>query len=253
MKNIILYILLLASLIGNCKDEKDDKFLLLGGLALASQSSGSGVVNPTPENPGTGGESSTFDFSNKSLSMTMGTAGSFSPTVTGTITSCSISPALPSGLNLNTTTCVLSGTPTLPQSSTAYTVTATGSWGTSNVSVNITIGCPTNSVSVGGFCWFASTSGGSCSVACQAASANFSCMSGPIRTYSGDTGTDANCLSVLTALNVGTGAVVSNATANGVGCSNTFGRIRYNGDATTCNATAVNHFRACPCTFSPVM
>ncbi len=59
------------------------------------------------------------------------------PTYSGTITSCTISPALPSGLELNTTTCLISGTPTVIQSATNYTVTASNNGG--SVSTNITI------------------------------------------------------------------------------------------------------------------
>ena len=41
------------------------------------------------------------------------------PSVTGTITSCSASPALPAGLTINNATCSISGTPTITQVSTA--------------------------------------------------------------------------------------------------------------------------------------
>ena len=62
-----------------------------------------------------------------------------SPTVTGgTITSCSSSPAVPTGLTLSTA-CVLSGTPTAITGSTIYTVTASGTPGTANVGVQITV------------------------------------------------------------------------------------------------------------------
>jgi len=46
------------------------------------------------------------------------------PTYSGTVTGCSSSPALPTGLSLSST-CVLSGTPTSTSSSTSYTITAT--------------------------------------------------------------------------------------------------------------------------------
>ncbi len=59
----------------------------------------------------------------------------------GTVTSYSVSPALPAGLTLNTSTGVITGTPTTTNgvSSTNYTVSSTNSCGTTTVAVNITI------------------------------------------------------------------------------------------------------------------
>ncbi|TDQ06308.1 putative Ig domain-containing protein, partial [Pedobacter metabolipauper] len=72
---------------------------------------------------------------------TKGTAiTSLSPTVSGgAVTSYSISPALPTGLNFNTTTGVISGTPTLLKTATDYTVTATNSGGSTTFAVNIAV------------------------------------------------------------------------------------------------------------------
>ena len=53
------------------------------------------------------------------------------PTVTGTVTSWSISPDLPAGLKISTTTGVISGTPTEIQEAKEYIITASNS-----VSVN---------------------------------------------------------------------------------------------------------------------
>lgn len=52
------------------------------------------------------------------------------PAVTGTITSCSASPSLPAGLSISSTTCEITGTPTVNQGSSSYTVTASGPGGT---------------------------------------------------------------------------------------------------------------------------
>jgi hypothetical protein len=57
----------------------------------------------------------------------------------GTITSYSVSPALPAGLALNTTTGVISGTPTASQASTLHTVTGTNSAGSTTFAVDITV------------------------------------------------------------------------------------------------------------------
>ncbi|MCB1176279.1 MAG: DUF1554 domain-containing protein [Leptospiraceae bacterium] len=46
------------------------------------------------------------------------------PTLTTNISSCTSSPALPTGLSLDSVTCTISGTPTVPQVATSYTITA---------------------------------------------------------------------------------------------------------------------------------
>jgi hypothetical protein len=68
------------------------------------------------------------------------------PTVTGLVTAWTISPALPAGLGFNSTSGVISGTPTSVQSATNYTVTASNSAGNTQATVNITVnlGAPTN-------------------------------------------------------------------------------------------------------------
>ena len=62
-----------------------------------------------------------------------------SPTVTGNVVLYSISPALPAGLTFNTSTGVISGTPTSVATSANYLVTATNSGGNSTFNVNITV------------------------------------------------------------------------------------------------------------------
>ncbi|MHA8070060.1 Calx-beta domain-containing protein [Aquirufa ecclesiirivi] len=62
-----------------------------------------------------------------------------SPTVTGTVTSYSISAALPTGLSFNTTTGVISGTPTVTSPATNYTITATNGTGSTTAVINITV------------------------------------------------------------------------------------------------------------------
>jgi len=57
------------------------------------------------------------------------------PSVSGTVTSYAVSPALPAGLTLNTTSGVISGTPTAAAASASYTVTATNSGGSTNTTV----------------------------------------------------------------------------------------------------------------------
>ncbi|MGH7163205.1 MAG: CHRD domain-containing protein [Planctomycetota bacterium] len=69
-----------------------------------------------------------------------------SPTVTGTVSSYSVSPALPGGLSLHMTTGVISGTPTAVTAAANYVVTASNSAGSTTATVNITVnlGEPTN-------------------------------------------------------------------------------------------------------------
>tara|TARA_R110000868_G_scaffold226115_11_gene478645 strand:- start:6553 stop:10059 length:3507 start_codon:yes stop_codon:yes gene_type:complete len=60
-----------------------------------------------------------------------------SPTVTGEVVSYSISPALPAGLTLDTTTGRLYGTPTVFAAPTNYVITATNSAGSTSKTINI--------------------------------------------------------------------------------------------------------------------
>ncbi len=61
------------------------------------------------------------------------------PTVTGTMTSCAVTPSLPTGLVFDTTTCSITGTPTTQTGPTTYTISATGTTGnaTANISIRI--------------------------------------------------------------------------------------------------------------------
>ncbi|HEY1114497.1 MAG TPA: Ig domain-containing protein, partial [Chitinophagaceae bacterium] len=61
------------------------------------------------------------------------------PSVTGMVTSYSVSPELPAGLSLNTTTGVISGTPTAASAAANYTITATNSCGSTTAIVSINV------------------------------------------------------------------------------------------------------------------
>lgn len=65
------------------------------------------------------------------------TVSNVAPTITGNITSCT--GALPAGLTLEPTTCKIIGTPTTPQAGSNYTITASNSGGSVNVTINIAI------------------------------------------------------------------------------------------------------------------
>src|SRR5579863_4464364 len=62
-----------------------------------------------------------------------------SPSVNGTVTSYSVNPELPSGLSLNTTTGVVSGTPTAGATQAAYTITASNSSGSTTFSLSVAV------------------------------------------------------------------------------------------------------------------
>ncbi|MCP5495760.1 MAG: putative Ig domain-containing protein [Leptospiraceae bacterium] len=68
------------------------------------------------------------------------------PTFNGTLTSCTASPGLPSGLSINNLTCEISGTPTVLQTATNYTITASNSHGfaTANISITVNDVAPTS-------------------------------------------------------------------------------------------------------------
>ena len=61
------------------------------------------------------------------------------PTVKGTVTSYSVSPALPAGLSLESATGVISGTPAAVAAQATYTVTASNSAGSTTAMVQITV------------------------------------------------------------------------------------------------------------------
>jgi uncharacterized repeat protein (TIGR01451 family) len=63
-----------------------------------------------------------------------------SPSSTGgAVVSYSINPAVPAGLNFNSVTGVISGTPNVVSATTSYTVTATNSGGSTTANLNITV------------------------------------------------------------------------------------------------------------------
>lgn len=81
-----------------------------------------------------------LSYTPSSASGTVGTAiGSLTPTVTGTVTSYSVSPALPLGLSLDTSSGVIRGTPSAVSATASYTVTATNGTGSTTATVTIEV------------------------------------------------------------------------------------------------------------------
>lgn len=62
------------------------------------------------------------------------------PSVTGTVASFTVAPALPAGLSISASTGAISGTPTAASAQTTYTITAANSGGSTTASVVITVG-----------------------------------------------------------------------------------------------------------------
>jgi hypothetical protein len=64
------------------------------------------------------------------------------PQVTGSVTSYSVFPSLPAGMSLNTSTGLISGTPTTNQGEINYTITATNSGGSTSTVLKINVNSP---------------------------------------------------------------------------------------------------------------
>jgi hypothetical protein len=61
------------------------------------------------------------------------------PTVTGSVTTYSVNPALPASLSLNTTTGAITGTPTVVAAQAPYIITATNSAGNTTATIQIVV------------------------------------------------------------------------------------------------------------------
>ena len=67
---------------------------------------------------------------------------SLSPTITGSVTSYSVSPALPAGISLNTSSGVISGTPTAAVPTATYMITASNSGGSATYALSAQVLAP---------------------------------------------------------------------------------------------------------------
>jgi Putative Ig domain/NHL repeat len=65
------------------------------------------------------------------------------PIVTGTMTTCAVTPSLPTGLTLDSTTCSITGMPTTSAGPTTYTISATGTTGSATANISIRISSTT--------------------------------------------------------------------------------------------------------------
>jgi gliding motility-associated-like protein len=79
-------------------------------------------------------------YASSNNSFTIGTAiSTISATVTGAVSSFAITPSLPTGLSLNTSTGSITGTPSAAISSTVFTITATNAGGSGTFTLSITV------------------------------------------------------------------------------------------------------------------
>lgn len=83
---------------------------------------------------------SALSYSGFPATFTVGTTISATdPTVSGTVTTWSISPSLPSGLSFDTANGEIAGTPTVVAASTSYTITASNAGGSTTTTISITV------------------------------------------------------------------------------------------------------------------
>ena len=102
------------------------------GGGIAATTTMSIAVNPFAPAPSYSPSSNTFTVGTAISTWTPSNSG-------GSATSWSISPSLPAGLSFNTSTGVITGTPTAVSSTATYTVTATNIAGSGNTTISITV------------------------------------------------------------------------------------------------------------------
>jgi hypothetical protein len=154
------------------------------------------------------------------------------PTVTGTVTSWSVSPALPAGLILDTTTGEITGTPSALQAATSYTITATNGSGSTTAMISIEVANAPAALPYALSCTFSTLAGGSAD--CSVTTANDTATGADNHTLYGG----QNVHAVLAATNVtydsGTGLLSFSATVQNL-LSQTIGTI----DNVTLSTTGV--------------
>ena len=110
-------------------------FLLVTGIMQGCGGGGGSENNPPPVVPPTG-----LSYNHPAIAAMMNQAiDGDVPTVTGTVTSYAVSPALPAGLSLDSLTGVISGTPSALAAKASYTVSASNSAGSTTATIQIAV------------------------------------------------------------------------------------------------------------------
>ncbi|MCC5814758.1 MAG: putative Ig domain-containing protein, partial [Leptospira sp.] len=141
----------LTALLALAGGDKGGALLLVPPGGGGGESGGSGEAGSEPTSPNA---PSNLTIPNITQTITVGIEldPKITPTFDGTVTNCTISPALPAGLSINPTTCEISGTPTGPGGTafTEYTITATNESGSTTATVGFAVedGSPPT---IGGF------------------------------------------------------------------------------------------------------
>lgn len=180
------------------------------------------------------------------------------PSVFGAVSNYTHSP-LPTGLTINATTGVLSGTPTVQQSAQSYTVTAFNTDGNTSTSISITvqapISCGSGGHAVGGTCWYFGDNNQNCTTVCGTHGG----YNNATLSFAGSSGTNTQCGQVLSALGATNPTPVTAAASvqgiSGLGCGSDYtdNAIAYRvTSATTAGADSSSNSsfyfrRACSC------
>jgi Putative Ig domain len=113
---------------------------LLGFMLGCGGKSSSGPTNPPSPAPPTLSAPSNLSYAQPTLLATVGTAiAPDLPTVTGTVTGYSVTPALPTGLSLDPTAGTISGTPSAAAAQANYIVTASNTSGNAKATLQISV------------------------------------------------------------------------------------------------------------------
>lgn len=111
-------------------------FALLGGSSSTS-SSGTGTTTSSGSNASGILALPTISYNASPYSYTAATTVNITPTISSTISNCTVTPSLPSGLALSPTTCIISGSTTVGTFLTSYTITATNASGSATTTISI--------------------------------------------------------------------------------------------------------------------
>lgn len=118
-----MFSLTVLILFSDCRPDMDRKLLQFSGIL------GISFFGTAPSN---------LNYPDSPYSFTVNVSvGKKTPTVTGSVTDCKSSPALPTGLSIEPASCAISGTPTVLQSSSRYIITASNSSGSTSTEISI--------------------------------------------------------------------------------------------------------------------